>query len=146
MNTLSHFFNDPARQWSRVSPATDAELSELIRSAPCRLPDVYLEFLHHSNGAEGSLGIAPGWCQLWPTSAVVELNEAYALPEFLPGHLAIGSNGGDELFVIPTSGSEPPVLMVPALGMAPAALQPVATTMFEFLVNIGLTQQVPPRA
>lgn len=146
MDKLSHFFSDPARHWSRVSPVSEAELSELIRSAPCRLPDAYLEFLQHSDGAEGPLGIAPGWCQLWSASAVLKLNEAYALSEFLPGYLAIGSNGGDELFVIPTSGSDPPVLMVPAVGMAPAALQPVATTMLAFLVTLGLTDQFPPGA
>jgi hypothetical protein len=50
----------------------------------------------------------------------------YGLPEYLPGYFAFGGNGGGELFVLPLFGSSRPVLMVPAIGMAPRYLVKIA--------------------
>ena len=65
----------------------------------------------------------PGWFQLWRAQEVISLNEAYRLSQNLPGHTAIGSNGGGELFVFEAlRGPVSRVFRVPAIGMARAAV------------------------
>lgn len=136
---LSPLLDDPSRTWSRAAPTAPRDIEALVEALSFDLPPAYLALLRLTDGAEGSLGIAPGWAQLWASTAVLELNEAYALSEFLPGFFAIGSDGGGELFVFPTDSSEPSIFIVPAVGLSPALLQPLSPSMLQFLLQLGLS-------
>ena len=100
-------------EWERAEPAS-AQALELLKAAFELLPDAYLTLLSQTNGGEGALGVAPGWFQLWPAEQVPELNSAYHIPEFLPGWIGIGSNGGGELLALDRPGR---VQMIPFVPM-----------------------------
>ena len=110
-----------------------------LRAAYPNLPADYFEFLSRTNGAEGDLGIHPGWFVIWPAEESLVATRGYQMPEYLPGFFAFGGNGGGELFVLPVnaSGEGHPVSMVPAIGMAPDTLREVASSFGEFAAAMG---------
>ena len=120
------------------SPAPSGAV-ESLRSAFPFLPSDYLSFLAQSNGAEGPLGVEPGWFVLWPAEEVFSASAEYGLPQYLPGYFAFGGNGGGELFVFPSQPSDSalPIFMVPAIGMEPSMLIKVAGSFAEFATAFG---------
>lgn len=111
-----------------------------LRNAYPSLPEAYLSFLEASNGAEGDLGIQPGWVVVWPAEEALEATIEYEMPEYLPGYFAFGGNGGGELFVFLREGhsTDRPVYMVPAIGMAATELRQIALSFEEFQSHIGV--------
>ena len=67
------------------------------------LPEQYVEFMKKHNGGEGDIGET--WFVLYPLEDLQELNDAYEIEIFLPGHIIIGSNGGGELYGIDNTGN-----------------------------------------
>ena len=63
----------------------------------------YIEFMKKHNGGEGDIGET--WLILYPLEELQEINDAYEIEEFLPGHIIIGSNGGGELYGIDNTGN-----------------------------------------
>jgi hypothetical protein len=122
-----------------TSPPGTAEAIRSLQLACPSLPAEYLSFLARFNGAEGSLGIEPGWFLLWPAEEVANLSAGYQVPQYLPGYVAFGSNGGGELFVFPLQPTDGalPVFMAPAIGMGPSALIKVAASFSEFAAAFG---------
>jgi hypothetical protein len=108
-------------------PAAPETLARL-RAAYPELPGEYLAFLARNDGAEGDLGVAPGWFQIWPAEQAIGLTDDYGLPEFLPGYFCLGSNGGGELLVVrlERDAAGQAISMVPAVGLDEAALVEVA--------------------
>jgi hypothetical protein len=125
-----------------LSKASGASLNAVakLRTAYPTLPESYFAFLEASNGAEGDLGVHPGWVVVWPAEEALEATIQYQLPEYLPGYFAFGGNGGGELFVFLIEGHsvERPVYMVPAVGMAATELQQLAPSFDEFQSHIGV--------
>jgi hypothetical protein len=109
--------------WQAAGPATTTVVESLSRTWP-GLPAAYLEFLRSANGGEGDLGVEPGWMQLWPAEKVAELNSQYRVPEFLPGFLGFGSNGGGELIAFNIQSGR--VYMVPLVPMKEAEAVEIA--------------------
>jgi hypothetical protein len=103
------------------------------------LPESYFDFLAETNGAEGDLGVRPGWFVVWPAEEARVASDEYQLPEYLPGFFAFGGNGGGELFVLPIGAdtAHQPVYMVPAIGMARKHLVEVSPSFTEFAANCG---------
>jgi hypothetical protein len=98
-----------------------------------------LTYLCKSNGAEGDLGIPPGWFVVWAAEEAAVASAEYEVPTYLPGYFAFGGNGGGELFVFQLTGSadDRPVFMVPAIGMSPSELLRVAESFAEFESQMG---------
>ncbi len=84
--------------------AAPGAVEGLRRQYPA-LPPAYLEFLLGSNGAEGLLDFSPGQYSLWPVESVLRFNVEHEVFQNLPGHFAIGSSLGGELFVLKLRGS-----------------------------------------
>ena len=105
--------SDSGPDWTRAPPASAQVLDELRITFPS-LPAVYYSLLAQTNGGEGELAVEPGWFQLWPAEAVAERNTGYEVAGALPGCVAIGSNGGGELFALDPAGR---VLVVPFIPM-----------------------------
>jgi hypothetical protein len=124
---------------SKATGASRDALAKLCTAYPS-LPESYFAFLKASNGAEGDLGVQPGWVVVWPAEEALEATIQYQLPEYLPGYFAFGGNGGGELFVFLIEGNsiERPVYMVPAIGMAATELQQIAPSFDEFQSHIGV--------
>lgn len=56
-------------------------------------PNDYIEFMKKHNGGQGDIGET--WLILYPLEELKEINDVYEIEEFLPGHIIIGSNGGE---------------------------------------------------
>ena len=101
-----------------LNPGASADGVASLRERFPNLPADYFSFLRHSDGGEGFVGVQPGYFQLWRATEVAQYSAESQVQEYLPGYLAVGSNGGGELYVFPISGSPPGIFMVPAIGMA----------------------------
>jgi hypothetical protein len=78
-------------------PAPRRDIGALLAAFGGSLPASYLDFLTESNGAEYRASDEGGEClALWSAGEISGLNEAYAIPRYLPEFLAIGSDGGDD--------------------------------------------------
>jgi hypothetical protein len=122
-----------------LCPPADPEAVNRLQSQIGQLPERYLAYLRKSNGAEGDLGVPPGWFVVWPAEEAAVATSEYEVLETLPGYLAFGGNGGGELFVFRLSGNaeDGPVFMVPAIGMSVSELRPVAQSFAEFQSQMG---------
>lgn len=80
-------------------------------------PQQYVDFLAQSNGAEGSVG-GDAYLVLWPVEEIIPLNQAYAVDEFAPGLLLIGSDGGDTAYAFDTRIEQMTIVEIPFVGMA----------------------------
>ncbi|HEU6450555.1 MAG TPA: SMI1/KNR4 family protein [Gemmatimonadaceae bacterium] len=94
--SLEILIRDSGPEWTREEPASEEAVALLAAELP-QLPPDYLAFLKLSNGGEGELGVEPGWFALWRAEEVAEMNAEYQVPEFLPGFVGFGSNGGGEM-------------------------------------------------
>lgn len=62
------------------------------------------------------------------------------MPEYLPGYIAFGGNGGGELFVFSESClaiGDQSIFMVPAIGMAEDVLVKIANSFADFESEMG---------
>jgi hypothetical protein len=125
--------------WWPKEPAPRGAIETLRASAPIRLPRPYLRYLESSNGAEGDLGVQPGWIALWRAEDVLELNDGYKVQESLPGFFGFGSNGAGELFAFDVRGEMPyPIVMVPFIGMTLEDVVRIAASFDELVAQFGL--------
>lgn len=102
--------------WKREPRARSQAVESLVEIYP-DLPADYVEFLRAGDGAEGSLGVEPGWIQLWDAKAVTTLNVSYSVSEFLSDFVGIGTNGGGELIAFDRRSWR--VFMIPLIPMDP---------------------------
>jgi hypothetical protein len=128
--------------WTAASPAPQAVVEDLQRSAPKPLPAEYLAFLATSNGGEGELGAEPGWFRMWRAEEVIRLNADYEVPLNVPGLIGFGSSGGGEMLAFDTRHGEPyPVVAVPFIPMAADEAIVVAKSFHQFSALIGLRRE-----
>jgi hypothetical protein len=81
--------------------------------------------------------MSPGYFALWRADEVAQFSAEYEVPKYLPDYVAIGTNGGGELYVFPVSGSPAGLFMVPAIGMEARYVQLVAPTFSHFVSEFG---------
>src|SRR5262249_54376267 len=102
------------REWRGKPPASESAIQMLLRDCGLALPEAYLAFLRRSNGAEGQIGVSPGWLRLWSAEEIVEVNRAYGVQDSVPGFFGFGTDGGGELFAFRLKASQPwQVYMIP---------------------------------
>ncbi|WP_331160118.1 SMI1/KNR4 family protein [Rheinheimera pacifica] len=79
--------------------------------------------------SEGEMSVEPEWYVLWHPDEIEEINRDYQLPEYAPGFVTFGGNGGGELLVVNDEGD---VFYLPAIGMAPDTAIKIARSLQEF--------------
>lgn len=122
------------RDWHREEPAGQKQVQDLIANAVPGLPQEYIAFLQFSNGGAGSLGIHPGWFQLWAAEEVIKMNEGYEIDKNLPGYFGFGSNGGGELLAFEMIQGKPwKVVMIPFIPMEVDEAITIANDFEEFV-------------
>ena len=67
-----------------------------------KLPQSYIDFMLKHNGGEGDIGET--WLILYRIEELQIINDEYGFSEFLPNHIVIGSNGGEEFYGIDANG------------------------------------------
>ena len=97
------------------------------------LPAQYVDYFAGDGPKEGGLTVEPGWFQLWPPAEIDKLNRNYRVPEFAPGFLGFGSNGGGELLAFDSNGR---VVMIPFIPMSSEEALPVASSWQDFVEKI----------
>ncbi len=115
------------------NPGTSDDVLRKVESRlNISLPTQYVDFLRQSNGAEGSVG-ENSYLVLWSIEEIEPLNEAYAVNEFAPGLIFIGSDGGDVAYAFDTRDEAMPIVEVPFIGMDVKAIKLCGRTFLEFL-------------
>jgi len=102
--------------WRPGAAATAGAIAALVAAYP-ELPAPYVSYVEIDDGAEGDLGVEPGWIQLWPVAEVGQLNPRYEVATNLPGFLGFGTSGGGELLAFDTRTEPWRVCMVPFIPM-----------------------------
>lgn len=100
----------------RKKPGLDRDrLETSVAATLARLPDSYRLFLTLSDGIELRSGTL-----LYGSGELAERNDTYQVSIYLPGHIAIGDDGGGRMFLLRESGTSP-VLCVDmgAIGSVP---------------------------
>ncbi len=67
-----------------------------------KLPQSYTNFMLKHNGGEGDIGET--WLILYRIEELQIINDEYEFSDFLPKHIVIGSNGGEEFYGIDANG------------------------------------------
>lgn len=97
------------------------------------LPGDYWAYLERDGADSASTNGEPGYFQLWHPDQVEEMNRGYRVPEYAPGFLGFGSDGGGEMLAFDSNGS---VFMIPFVGMAPKHAKKIASSWTEIAARI----------
>lgn len=116
------------------APATVSAIEQFQTDCRVKLPEDYVGFLLHTNGADGPVG-ETGYVSLWAIDELSELNNGYRVAEFAPGLLLFGSDGGDEAFAFDLRDPAMPIVGVPFVGMSLDEARPLATTFTAMLTS-----------
>ncbi|MBN8781337.1 SMI1/KNR4 family protein [Thiobacillus sp.] len=127
-------FNLLAGQLTLRAPAEASVIAQFRIDHGVELPEDYVDFLLHSNGADGPVG-ETGYVSLWAIDELSELNRGYRVEEFAPGLLLFGSDGGDEAFAFDLRDSSMPIVEVPFIGVSLDEARPLAATFTEMLTS-----------
>lgn len=102
-----------------------------LRAKYPSLPPVYLALLSELNGWEG--WVNGRYVILFDASTALTASDEYGMSSYLPGYLALGSNGGGEIIVCALDGPDDrPIFYLPAIGMSNETLFLVEPTITEF--------------
>jgi hypothetical protein len=111
--------------------ANEAQINTLTQETP-DIPAEYCDFLAQSNGALGFIG--KSYIQLWSIDEIFQSNDGYKAKELFPGLLLIGTNGGQEAYVIDLrSESKARYGMIPFITSGFDDLIPCGESLDEFL-------------
>lgn len=130
--------SDLLRSLDRGAGASEEVVQSAIASLPVELPGDYFDFMRRSNGAEGSL--AGTYLQLWPLETLVRRNALYAVDEFAPGLVLIGSDGGGTAYALMRTPEGVVFVEVPFIGMALDAVRVRGDSFAEFVEGIGRSE------
>jgi cell wall assembly regulator SMI1 len=129
--------NDLARLLAAIDsnpPATAEAVSEAEAALGRPLPTHYRRFLLEADGCEGGLG--DGYVALWHVDDLAELNAAYAVDEFAPGLLLVGSDGGDTAYALDLNREHAPVVALPFVPMDYQLVEDMGVTIGDLLAAI----------
>jgi hypothetical protein len=116
----------------------DEKIKEYLSDFDHPLPSDYLAIFKITNGVKG---IISGWyIDLWKIDELKELNNAYAVQEFIPGIFLIGSNGGGTAYGLDYRNNPPSYVEVPFIGMSFDEIQECGNSFLEFLMHFKNNQ------
>lgn len=75
---------------------------DIIEINGVKLPQDYIDFMKEHNGGEGDIG--ESWLVLYPMEELQKYNDDSEISEYLPNHIIIGGDGGEELYGITPDG------------------------------------------
>ncbi|WML48521.1 SMI1/KNR4 family protein [Neobacillus sp. PS3-34] len=91
------------------------EIEKVEEVLNVNFPPDYIEFMLKTNGGEGTIG--ESYLKLWEIQELIESNEDYSVPEFAPGLLIIGSDGGGTAYGYDFRQERPKLVEVDFIGM-----------------------------
>jgi cell wall assembly regulator SMI1 len=118
-------------EFNALPPALEQDIAAAEAALGRALPADYRSFLLEQDGGEGWVGAH--YLSLWRTAELVPFNAEYEVPQWAPGFIIFGSNGGGEGFGFDTRSTPWPVVQVPFIGMSHEDGRWVASGFSEFL-------------
>ncbi|KAB2440991.1 SMI1/KNR4 family protein [Bacillus luti] len=118
------------------SAASDIEIQAVENRMNVTLPNVYKELLRCTNGF--SIG---GGLIIYGTEHIAERNEVWEVDEYAMGYVAIGDDGGGNVFLMAQHAKEKKVLVIGSGDMNPSHAT-VITDDFEKWVNSGCVSEI----
>ncbi|MBO9128509.1 SMI1/KNR4 family protein [Bacillus sp. 165] len=98
-----------------MPPASDKEIFKVENELNAKLPISYKDLLKVSNGLSSEEGVL-----IYGTEEIIERNERWETKVYAEGYIAIGDDGGGQVFLIHQGDEEKEVLVVDAGDMIPA--------------------------
>jgi hypothetical protein len=126
--------DDVLKRFDGNPPAGADAIRQFESESGHHLPQDYVAFLQRSDGGEGFVGNA--YLMLWRVGELREMNEAYAVQEFAPGLLLIGSDGGGEAIGYDMRTLVKPLVAVPFVGMDLKSARSIAPSFHAFLETL----------
>ena len=98
------------------------------------LPCEYKQLILFSNGIEGPIGKA-NYLSIWPINELIELNQEYAVDEFLSGIKYFGSDGGDIAYGFEFDHDRTTIIEIPFDSINKEEVKKYGESFFEFLIE-----------
>jgi len=116
--------------------AVEGALDDAEQQLGRALPDDYKAVLQESDGLEGFIS-ADAYISLWSTADLASLNEAYAVAEFVPEVILLGTDGGDTGYGYRKVGEQIEYVALPLVGMEPSAITVIGKSFMELLESLA---------
>lgn len=116
---IQKYFSDPPSDSTFADknvfnlPADIETIISVEKDLSIKLPDDYKNFLLHTNGYDGSLG--QSFVQFIKVEEILKYTDMYG-GEFFPWVIYLGTDGGNEMFVLDKRGSELQFGVMPFIG------------------------------
>ena len=107
------------------------EVETFLNSITFKLPQGFIEFYKHSNGA--TINSEELYTSLWPLTDMIQLNLNYNVKEYAPDFFIFGSDGGDTAFAVEKNTGK--IFEMPLIGMSKEEAVFIANTFDEFLLG-----------
>lgn len=120
----------------KSSAASDIEIQAVENRMNVTLPNVYKELLRCTNGF--SIG---GGLLIYGTEHIAERNEVWEVDEYAMGYVAIGDDGGGNVFLMAQHAEEKEMLVIGSGDMNPSYAT-VITADFKKWVNNGCVSEI----
>lgn len=121
---------------AKNTAASDIEIQEVENLLKLELPNVYKDLLRYTNGF--SIG---GGLVIYGTEDIVERNETWEVDEYASGFIAIGDDGGGNVFLMLQDADEKEVLVIDSGDMNPSHAN-LVTSDFNKWVNSGCLNEI----
>ncbi|MEE0295020.1 MAG: SMI1/KNR4 family protein [Eubacterium sp.] len=116
------------------TPATKIMIEKVEKEWNISLPCEYKQLILFSNGIEGPIGKA-NYLSIWPINELIELNQEYAVDEFLPGIKYFGSDGGDMAYGFEFDHDRTTIIEISFDSINKEEVKKYGESFFEFLIE-----------
>ncbi|WP_236293580.1 SMI1/KNR4 family protein [Paenibacillus allorhizoplanae] len=93
-----------------------SDIVEVETQFQLKFPPDYVEFMLEANGGEGTVG-ERNYLRLWKIEELIQDNEEYAVHDFAPGLILIGSDGGGTAYGYDFRNEIPKLVEVDFIGL-----------------------------
>ena len=122
------------KKMDKETPATKIMIEKVEKEWNISLPGEYKQLILFSNGIEGPIGKA-SYLSIWPINELIELNQEYAVDEFLPGIKYFGSDGGDMAYGFEFDHDRTTIIEIPFDSINKEEVKKYGESFFEFLIE-----------
>lgn len=112
--------------------ATKENIEDAEKNLGIKFPNDYIDFVLFSDGAEGEIG--NDYLEIWSVEELLQSNEDMQLNLFVPGLVAFGGDGGNELFAFDTRFERITIVQIPMVGMTLKDAWACGSSFEEFLI------------
>ena len=122
------------KKMDKETPATKIMIEKVEKEWNISLPCEYKQLILFSNGIEGPIGKA-SYLSIWPINELIELNQEYAVDEFLSGIKYFGSDGGDIAYGFEFDHDRTTIIEIPFDSINKEEVKKYGESFFDLLIS-----------